>query len=148
MEQAPFHILWVSSTRSIPKALQQIAQRQAAPVHLGQAAPYDPAIQAVQAEAPDAVFVADDFGHLSVLEFVHHTRLLSNQIPVVIVTGAYDASLDHKAHKLGATDCVPLHALDSQYLNDLLLKQQPASGRANRQPMKRKSVLQMPVLFK
>lgn len=151
MEARPYHIVWVSSTQFAAPAVELIASRQSMPpIHLTQAALYDPAIQAVQYASPDAIFVMDDADPLNVLEFVHHARLLNSQVPIIILCREYDAALDYKSHKLGATDCIPLHEVDSLYLHDLLLKRQPAPGNTGpqRKTMKRKSILQLPVLDK
>lgn len=125
MEQKPYHILWVSSTPSVPMAFQQLATRQAASsIQFSQAAPYYPAIQAVEYAAPDAVMVMDDFDSLAVLEFVHHARLLDGQVPIIILCKEYDAALDYKSRKLGATDCVTLAEVDGPYLSGLVQQRQ------------------------
>lgn len=148
MENETYHILWVSSTPSIPAAVQQIARQAAAHVRVTTAAQYEAAIQAAALDAPDAILVLADFDSLAVLEFVHHARLLDGQAPIVILCKEYDAALDYKSRKLGATDCVAMAEVDAQFLGGLMQKRQMAPRKVQRSLRMGKSILQIPVWFK
>lgn len=148
MEHEPYHILWVSRTPSVPAAVQQIARKAAAPVRISQAAPYDAAIQVVQCDMPDAVFLMADFDSLAVLEFVHHARLLDGQVPIIILCEEYDAALDYKSRKLGATECLTVAEVDGQFINGLMQQRQVGTRGVRKSPKMRKSILQIPVWFR
>ena len=146
MENETVHLLWVSSTPSVPAVVQQFARQ--AQVRVSQAAPYDAAIHSVQCERPDAVFLMADFDSLTVLEFIHHARLLNGQVPIVVLCKEYDAGLDYKARKLGATDCVTLAEVDGPFLGGLVKKGQSGAHTVRRSARIGKTILQIPVWFK
>lgn len=148
MENEMVHLLWVSSTPSVPAAVQQFARQASPAFQLSQAAPYYPAIQAVEYGTPDAVLVMADFPALGVLEFVHHARLLNSEIPIVILCREYDAALDYKSRKLGATDCMMMAELDGQVLSGLLQKRQMGAREVRQSLRMGKAILQIPVWFK
>jgi hypothetical protein len=91
---------------------------------------YAEAIQLICCGRWDAILVRSDFDGHTGLEFIHHARLIGLGAPLVLLSDAYDASLDYKARKIGAADLVSVGMLDMAYL--LRLMQSPAMQQPDR----------------
>jgi len=81
---------------------------------------YRSAVYSTQRGLWDAVFVTPLFDDHTGLEFIQHARLFGSQVPIILLCEKYDANLEYKARKIGATDCISVSYLTSAYIYDLL----------------------------
>lgn len=115
MDTSHYEILWAGSP--LPDLF---CQPDDLPVHLFISGSYFAAVQAIQENRVDILFVTETFDDHSGLELIHHARLWNRQIPIVLVCTEYSSSLDYKAHKIGATECISLQAVDDQFIRTML----------------------------
>ena len=129
MEGKRYHLLFVGDIHGEALLAQNAHCQETAPLlQMSQTATYPSAIQAITQAGYDAVFVTEQFDSHSGLEFIHHARLCNPHLPVFLLCKEYDDSLDCKARKVGAADCLTITEFDIPFLRQVLISQnQPDS---------------------
>lgn len=85
---------------------------------------YELAILSIQVDHWDAVLVNQRVREHSGLEFIHHALLWKDNLPMILLSDVDDPTLDYKARKIGAYDCVAKGMLNQAYFNELLVQRQ------------------------
>ena len=96
---------------------------------------YEEAIYLVRFKQWDAVLVNQDFGSHPGIELIHHIRLWSRQIPLILLSDAYDDQLEYKARKVGASDYYTKGSITLSVLNALI------AANPNRPTGKRRTIV-------